>query len=216
MNEKSIYIYIYISCLLDFKCDDLLSFTIPSFPCTRIFLGWMYQQMTFQACHNATNFTTDLALALMNVLMQCSRLDMCAHMAFKTSKWETYVEYFTGDVVTLWTWCWSLFALYKLIISKRRTEHGCFQRILYPHESICSTDFYLVPFFPISQLICWILWHVFTKSLNLFFGFDAFLFLHTFHQKNSCFVRWLSSIRTIWPAQQRQFFTTMDSMPSTL
>ena len=48
----------------------------------------------------------------------------------------------------------------------------------------------------------------FIESLSLFFGFDAFLF----PSHICCFSRWLSFIRTTWPAQRRELFTTMDSM----
>ena len=72
--------------------------------------------MTFHACHPAANFTADWALSIalirMNITMQCSKGDIFAHMAFKNSMWETdFFTYFTVDVVTWWTWCWSLFAL---------------------------------------------------------------------------------------------------------
>ena len=66
---------------------------------------------------------------------------------------------------------------YELIICKWQIEHGCSQRILCPHKSVCATDFYPVPFFPrwsTDVLSC--LRQIFTKSLNLFFAFDGFLF----------------------------------------
>ena len=76
------------------------------FPPRLFFLGWLHPQMTFQACQITANFTTHWALSVtlyyMNILMRDSRLDMIAHMTFKTSKWETeFSTYFTVDVVTL-------------------------------------------------------------------------------------------------------------------
>ena len=85
-------------------------------PSPQFFLGCMFLQITFQACQIAVNFnkywTMLAALAYMNVIIRSSKLDIFAHITFKTSKWETkFSTYFTVDVVTLWTWCWSLLAL---------------------------------------------------------------------------------------------------------
>ena len=84
--------------LLGFVCDHLLTFAIsPLF-----FLGFMHPHMTFQSCQIAENVTTDWALSVvlarMNVIMWSIRLDMFAHMAFKTSKWETVFP-------VLYSWC---------------------------------------------------------------------------------------------------------------
>ena len=65
--------------------------------------------MTFQAYQIATNFTTDWALLIalthMNVEMQSSI------WLLRPANERQSFPHFTVDVVTLWTWCWSLFAL---------------------------------------------------------------------------------------------------------
>ena len=144
-----------------------------------IFLGCMDPQMTFQACQIVANFTTDralsIALADMNVMMQSSRLDMFAQMAFKTRKWETeFSTYFTVDMVTLWTLCWLLFALtnwpFVNGILIRLFSKDTMPTWISLHHWLLSKAI-----FPISRLLNCIRQN-FTKFLNLFFGFDTFLF----------------------------------------
>ena len=75
---------------------------------------------------------------------------------------------------------------YELIVCKRQTENGSSQRILCPQESVCPTDFYLVPSFShwsTNMLNCFRL--IFTESLNLFLCFDTLSSLHTFHRNKN-------------------------------
>ena len=123
----------------------------------------LHPLITFQACQIAANFTTNwellLALAYMNVTMQSSKLNMFVNLAFKISKWEAeFSIYFTVDVMTLWTWFWSSFALTNWSFCMQYTEDGRSQKILCPHESICAI-------FPIGPSICWIVFGDFLQSL---------------------------------------------------
>ena len=67
----------------------------------------MHLQMNFQACQIAANFTTDWAL-LIALTHDCYDVE---HVAFKDQQVREFSKYFTVDMVTLQTWCWSLFFL---------------------------------------------------------------------------------------------------------
>ena len=125
-----IYIYIYVCVWVlssRFRVWPSIEFC-DSFLYTPFFLGCGHPQMIFQACQIAANFTTDWALSIvsvhMNVMMRNSKLDMFAHMAFKTSTRDRVFYIFHN-------WLGDFVRPYELIICKRNTEHGF--RILYPH-----------------------------------------------------------------------------------
>ena len=121
LRHTYIYIYIYIY-IHTYRLSSRFWMWPPIEFCNSFlypplfFSGCMHPQMTFQACQIATNFTTDwalsVALAHMNVKIRSRKLDMFAHIAFKTRKWVTgFYSYFTVDVVNLLTGRLSLLAL---------------------------------------------------------------------------------------------------------